>query len=218
MLANLIKPARLLDAGAARLTDMRRKATRATVERLAADGLRVLAVARRRNGVPADADPADIADDAITDLTLLGFVGVADTPRPDATEALRRITDDGIRVVMITGDHPSTATAIAQMVGMPNGAVLTGTELDAMPQAERVRRVAETSVFARVSPEQKLRIVEALQSAGRVVAMTGDGTNDAAAIRLADVGIGVAASGRRRPGPRPISCSPTWTSGTFTRR
>ena len=136
----------------------------------------------------------DLDDEAIADLTLLGFVGVADTPRPDAVDALRRLTDDGIRMVMVTGDHPTTAAAVARMVGMPADTVLTGAELDAMPEGERVRRVDETSVFARVSPEQKLRIVEALRSAGHVVAMTGDGTNDAAAIRLADVGIGVAAS------------------------
>jgi cation-transporting ATPase I len=140
--------------------------------------------------VPAD---ADVADDDVAELTLLGFIGVADTPRPDAAEALRRLTDDGTRMIMITGDHPTTATAIAHLIGMPADSVLTGTELDQMPHDERVRRVAETAVFARVSPEQKLRIVEALQAAGHVVAMTGDGTNDAAAIRLADVGIGVAA-------------------------
>jgi cation-transporting P-type ATPase I len=88
----------------------------------------------------------------------------------------------------------TTATAIARMVGMPADSVLTGAELDRMPEQERIRRVAGTAVFARVSPEQKLRIVEALQAEGHVVAMTCDGTNDAAAIRLADVGIGVGAS------------------------
>jgi cation-transporting ATPase I len=96
---------------------------------------------------------------------------------------------------MVTGDHPTTASAIARMVGMPVGGVVTGTELDRMSERERLRSVAEATVFARVTPEQKVRIVEALQAAGKVVAMTGDGTNDAAAIRLADVGIGVAASG-----------------------
>jgi cation-transporting P-type ATPase I len=163
-----------------------------TVERLAADGLRVLAVASRSNGLP---DEGDIPDDAVTDLTLVGFVGVADVPRSDAADALRRITKDGIRVVMVTGDHPATAAAIAREVGMPADSVLNGADLDGLSEAERIRRVAETSIFARVSPEQKLRIVEALQADGKVVAMTGDGTNDAAAIRLADIGIGVAASG-----------------------
>ncbi|TMM34777.1 MAG: cation-translocating P-type ATPase [Actinobacteria bacterium] len=170
------------------LSAARRRTVDRTVQELAGDGLRVLAVAQRE-----DFD-TDLDDEAIADLTLLGFVGVADTPRPDAVDALRRLTDDGIRMVMVTGDHPTTAAAVARMVGMPADTVLTGAELDAMPEGERVRRVDETSVFARVSPEQKLRIVEALRSAGHVVAMTGDGTNDAAAIRLADVGIGVAAS------------------------
>ena len=178
-------------AGPAVLTRQRRHASQRIVQRMAADGLRVLAVAERREGLRAG---LDAGDEDVADLTLLGFIGVADTPRPDAAEALRRLTDDGTRMVMITGDHPTTATAIARMVGMPAGGVLTGDELDSMPHDERVRRVDETPVFARVSPEQKLRIVEALQAAGHVVAMTGDGTNDAAAIRLADVGIGVAAT------------------------
>jgi cation-transporting ATPase I len=173
------------------LTPGRIEALHGTVDGLAADGLRVLAVAERTDGLPPD---REVSDDTVTDLTLLGFVGVADAPRPDAADALRRITDDGIRMVMVTGDHPATAAAIARAVGMPADHVLTGPDLDEMSHAERIRRVAETSVFARVSPEQKLRIVEALQDDGKVVAMTGDGTNDAAAIRLANVGIGLAAS------------------------
>jgi cation-transporting ATPase I len=180
------------DGAGEEMTARRKERVQRTVERLAADGLRVLAVAEREANLPTG---DHLTEDAVAELTLLGFVGVADTPRADATEALRRITDDGIRMIMVTGDHPTTATAIARMVGMPAGRVLTGDDLDQMPERERIRAVAEASVFARVSPEQKLRIVEALQAEGRVVAMTGDGTNDAAAIRLADVGIGVAASG-----------------------
>jgi len=180
------------DTGAQQLTDERRQDVQQLVQRLAGDGLRVLAVAEHRREVPAE--PHDV-ENAVENLTLLGLVGVADTLRPDVGDALKRITsDDGIRVVMVTGDHPTTAQAIARMAGMPADSVLTGADLDRMPEGERIRRVAETSVFARVSPEQKLRIVEALQAAGQVVAMTGDGTNDAAAIRLANVGIGVAAS------------------------
>jgi cation-transporting ATPase I len=134
-------------------------------------------------------------EDLVSGLTLLGFVGVADTPRPDAAEAVRQIAQDGVRTVMITGDHPTTAAAIARAVDIPADGVVTGAKLDRMTESERVRRVAATTVFARVSPEQKLRIVQALQAGGHVVAMTGDGTNDATAIRLADVGIGVAATG-----------------------
>ena len=162
------------------------------VQRLAADGLRVLAVAERR--VDANAEPADV-EQLVDGLELVGFVGIADTPRADATDAVRDMAQAGVRVVMVTGDHPTTAAAIARSVGLPDGEVVTGADLERMTERERIRRVARASVFARVSPEQKVRIVEALRAGGRVVAMTGDGTNDAAAIRLADVGIGVAAAG-----------------------
>jgi cation-transporting P-type ATPase I len=179
-------------SGTQPLTPARRRAAQQTVQRLAADGLRVLAVAERRASLPAD---SQAVEDLISGLTLLGFVGVADTPRSDAAEAVRQIAQDGVRTVMITGDHPTTAAAIARAVDIPVDGVVTGAKLDRMTESERVRRVAATTVFARVSPEQKLRIVQALQAGGHVVAMTGDGVNDAAAIRLADVGIGVAATG-----------------------
>jgi cation-transporting P-type ATPase I len=179
-------------SGTQPLTTARRRAAQQTVQRLAADGLRVLAVAERRGRLPAD---PHTVEDLVRGLILLGFVGVADTPRPDAAEAVRQIAQDGVRIVMITGDHPTTAAAIARAVDIPVDGILTGAELDRMTESERVRRVATTTLFARVSPEQKLRIVQALQAGGHVVAMTGDGTNDAAAIRLADVGIGVAATG-----------------------
>ncbi|MBZ4319487.1 cation-translocating P-type ATPase [Streptomyces huiliensis] len=133
--------------------------------------------------------------DLVHDLTLLGFLALADTPRPGAAEAVRRLTEAGTRVVMITGDHPATAAAVARELGVPAGEVVTGPRLDTLPEPERTARVAGATVFARVSPEQKAGIVHALRSAGRVVAMTGDGINDAAAIRLADVGIGLSAHG-----------------------
>jgi cation-transporting ATPase I len=179
-------------SGTEPLTADRRRAAQRTVQRLAGDGLRVLAVAERRGRLPAN---SQAVEELVTGLTLLGFVGVADTPRPDAAEGVRRIAADGVRTVMITGDHPTTAAAIARAVDIPADGVVTGAELDRLTESERVRRVAAATVFARVSPEQKLRIVQALQADGHVVAMTGDGTNDAAAIRLADVGIGVAATG-----------------------
>ncbi|MFI0743192.1 HAD-IC family P-type ATPase [Streptomyces sp. NPDC021100] len=158
---------------------------------------------------PAAAGPGDEAEpdgagdghsgpelpDLVRDLTLLGFLALADTPRPGAAEAVRRLAEAGTRVVMITGDHPATAAAVARELGVPAGEVVTGHQLDTLPEPERTARVVGATVFARVSPEQKAGIVHALRSAGRVVAMTGDGINDAAAIRLADVGIGLSAHG-----------------------
>ena len=119
---------------------------------------------------------------------------------------------------MVTGDHPTTAAAVAQAVGIPVDGVMTGADLDRMTESERVRRAAETTVFARVSPEQKLRIVEALQAAGNVVAMTGDGTNDAAAIRMADVGIGVAAPGTSAASSSARSAADMVIAGADVRR
>jgi cation-transporting P-type ATPase I len=166
---------------------------RRTADRLAADGLRVLAVAERRLDGSAASLVEDL-EDTVVDLSPLGFVGIADRPRQTALDAVDRLKRDGLRVVMVTGDHPLTARAVAAAVGIDADVVVNGPDLSQMTESERVRRVAEASVFARVSPEQKVRIVEAMHASGRVVAMTGDGTNDAAAIRLADVGIGVAAS------------------------
>ncbi|MEV5828654.1 cation-translocating P-type ATPase [Spirillospora sp. NPDC052242] len=182
------------DGEEAPLTAARRRAAAATVHRLAGQGLRVLAIAER--AVPdADRVRGEIAEH-VDDLTLLGFIGIADTPRPTAEEAVQRLRDAGVRVTMITGDHPDTAAAVAAELGIPGAdQVLTGAEMDAMPVAARVKAVEVASVFARVSPAQKVRIVKDLHRAGRVVAMTGDGANDAAAIHRADVGIAVAGRG-----------------------
>jgi len=184
------------DTGKRPLDRAGRERATATVHRLAAQGLRVLAVARRNvadvlvdGAVPED--PAELAGD----LTLLGFVALADVARPQAAPTIAALHDAGIATVMITGDHPVTARAIATGLGIPADEVVTGPELAGLDEQSRTAVVARASVFARVSPEQKLRIVAGLQSAGRVVAMTGDGANDAAAIRLADVGIGMAARG-----------------------
>ncbi|WP_051712720.1 cation-translocating P-type ATPase [Spirillospora albida] len=181
------------------LTDAGRRDARRTLRRLAEDGLRVLAVAEAspsRDDI-ADGDRlGDLVESA--ELALTGFIGIADAPRPAAAGAIDRLTRAGIRVAMITGDHPATAQAIAADLGIPApDRVLTGAELDRLPDAERTARIAETSVFARVGPEHKVRIVQSLQRAGRTVAMTGDGANDAAAIRLADVGIGLTAGDSR---------------------
>ncbi|TDC65852.1 HAD family hydrolase [Actinomadura sp. GC306] len=176
------------------LTPARRRAAAAIVRRLARQGLRVLAVAERPVPDPA-AVRGELADH-VADLTLLGFIGIADPPRPTAEEAVRRLTGAGVRTTMITGDHPATAAAVAARLAIPDAdRVVTGAELDAMSAGERLRAVQRAAVFARVSPAQKVRIVKDLRRAGRVVAMTGDGVNDAAAIRRADVGIAVAGRG-----------------------
>ncbi|REE94991.1 cation-translocating P-type ATPase [Thermomonospora umbrina] len=178
------------------LTEARREEARRAVRRLAEDGLRVLAVAQAH---PDEADLAEAEKLAETaELALVGFLGIADAPRADAPAAIERLTRAGIRVVMITGDHPATAQAVAADLGIPApDRVLTGAELDRLGDKERTAKVSRTSVFARVSPEHKVRIVQSLQRAGRTVAMTGDGANDAAAIRLADVGIGLSTGDSR---------------------
>ena len=166
-------------------------AVQADVERLAADGLRVLAVARRE----ADALPANPRE-AEQELELLGLIGLADPVRPEVPDALRRCRAAGIRVVMITGDHPATARAVAEQAGLADGKIVLGAELPgsagdlAVLLADR-----SVSVLARVAPEEKLRIARALQSLGEVVAMTGDGVNDAPALRQADIGIAMGVVG-----------------------
>jgi len=156
------------------------------VERLGRRGLRVLAVAE---AIATGA--VDLAADVLPDgLELIGFVALADPIRPSAAAALRDVQEAGVNVAMITGDHASTAEAIAAELGMLNGGrIVVGAELDALDDAALDAIIAHVSVFARVTPSQKVRIVEAYQRRGRSVAMTGDGANDAAAIRLADAGI-----------------------------
>ncbi|MBS2537725.1 cation-translocating P-type ATPase [Catenulispora sp. NF23] len=174
----------------------RREAVEATI-RLTRKGLRVLAIAESHPVVENIEDVAELdVATLVTDLTLIGFIAIADTPRPTSERAVADLTAAGVRVTMITGDHPNTAVAIAEQLGIPEAQlVLTGAEFDRLSKRERAERVTGTTVFARVSPEQKVRVVQALREAGRIVAMTGDGANDAAAIRLADVGIAIAGHG-----------------------
>jgi magnesium-transporting ATPase (P-type) len=174
----------------------------AEIEALGSRGLRVLAAARRR--AEADRDSLTLGDlDA--DLLLLGLIGILDPPRPEAIEAVAEAKRAGIQVKMITGDHAGTAAAIAREMGIidpsdPDTAdhetrAITGAELDAA-SSDELRDIAERyDVFARVSPEHKLRLVEALQARGEVVAMTGDGVNDAPALRRADVGVAMGIKG-----------------------
>ena len=187
------------DSGKRALNRAARERATAMVHALAGQGLRVLAVARRNisDVLPEEHDPTNGADpeELTEDLTLLGFVALADIPRPQAAPTLAALRTAGFATVMITGDHPVTAHAIAHDLGIPADRVVTGPELVGLDEPARTALVGQSRVFARVSPEQKLRIIGDLQRSGRVVAMTGDGANDAAAIHLADVGIGMAAHG-----------------------
>jgi cation-transporting P-type ATPase I len=169
------------------------------VHSLAEQGLRVLAVAQRgwvHDTEDDDDTDADAVDAAAHDLQLLGYIGLADTARPSARPLIESLVDVERKVVLITGDHPVTARAIAHQLGLPSDArVVTGADLAGLDEDACAKLAADVQVFARVSPEQKVQIVAALQRGGRVTAMVGDGANDAAAIRMADVGIGVSGRG-----------------------
>lgn len=187
------------DCGSFRPIDCVETLRQTTIERevniMARQGLRVLALAKKRvSNNQNTVDHADIENE----LIFLGLQGMIDPPRESATKAVQACQSAGIQVKMITGDHAVTAQAIARRMGMnKNGAVLafTGAELAKMDKQELANVVEEGVVFARVAPEQKLRIVEALQSKGEIVAMTGDGVNDAPALKQADIGIAMGGAG-----------------------
>ncbi len=163
-----------------------------TNESLAAQGKRVLGFAYRPlDSLPAESDLAN----AEQDLIWLGLVAMADAIRPEVQQAVAACLQAGIRPVMITGDHPLTARAIAAELGLQAEPVITGNQLEAMPQSELEQQVQQASVYARVSPEHKLRIVRALQTGHHVVAMTGDGVNDAPALKQAEIGIAMGITG-----------------------
>jgi len=169
-----------------------RAALQAQVDTMAASGLRVLAFAQR--DLSSEVDSID-HEDAV-ELTFLGLQGMIDPPRPEAMEAVKASQAAGIQVKMITGDHPVTAAAIAERIGMTNaGNIITGAQLAELSDAELIETAASTTVFARVTPEQKLRLVEALQAQGQVVAMTGDGVNDAPALKQANIGVAMGING-----------------------
>ncbi|QIN78402.1 HAD-IC family P-type ATPase [Rubrobacter marinus] len=170
------------------LDDAGREGLGQEIEGLTAGGMRVLAVAARGlKELPGEGD----AEGVERGLVYLGLAAMVDPPRPEARDAVATCKTAGIRPVMITGDHPLTARAIAADLGMaaPDARVLTGRDLEAMGAGELREAVREVNVFARVSPEHKLRIVDALQEEGEVVAMTGDGVNDAPALKKADIGV-----------------------------
>ena len=171
------------------------------IAEMTADGLRVLAVAQRElspdQATAAAANSAVLEDFCNSGLTPVGLLGLADTPRASAEAVLKELSDRGIGVRLITGDHPVTAAVVASELGLDVTAerVITGTEWEMMSADERAEAVSSGLVFARMSPEHKIDIVQTLERIGLVTAMVGDGANDAAAIRAASVGIGVAARG-----------------------
>ncbi|WP_409331617.1 cation-translocating P-type ATPase [Trujillonella humicola] len=174
------------------LDDAGRDRLAAEVSELASRGLRVLAAATTLvDDLPADAE--QLAD-RLTGLTLLGLVGIADPPRPQAKDAIALAARAGVAVKMITGDHRDTAAAIARELGI-RGEVVTGADLDRMSAEELSERVERIGVFARVAPEHKVAIVQALTARGHVAAMTGDGVNDAAALRSAHMGVAMGITG-----------------------
>ena len=183
--------------GSRPLTDDRRAEILRVNEDLAGEALRTLAVARR--SLSRDAmvvHTANLDQRVEQDLVFAGLIGMIDPPRPEARDAVARTRRAGIRPLMITGDHPRTAAVIAGELGITgDGRAITGAELDRMTPEERARAVTEVAVYARVNPEHKLRIVDALRATGAVVAMTGDGVNDAPALKRADIGIAMGITG-----------------------
>lgn len=168
--------------------------------RLASEGMRVIAIGQRDFSQDAWGEFMDSGSDPVQlveDLVVLALVGIVDPPRPEAKTAIAEARRAGIAVKMITGDHAATATAIGAELGLVAGdsVAVTGSELDHMSDNELESRIDDISVFARVAPEHKIRIVAALQKSGRVVAMTGDGVNDAPALKKADIGIAMGITG-----------------------
>ncbi len=162
---------------------------------MTADALRVLGLAYR---LEKDVPDRELAPEEVEkDLVFVGLVGMIDPPRAEVKPALEHARHAGIRTVMITGDYPNTASAIAKSIGLllPGRKVATGADIDRMSDAELNREIELTDVFARVSPEHKMRIVDALQANNEIVAMTGDGVNDAPAIKRSDIGIAMGITG-----------------------
>ncbi len=173
--------------GEVSLGDADRNAILETVRRMAAKALRVLAVATKADASLGDAE---------RDMTFLGLIGMIDPPRPEAKAAIEQCEQAGIRVVVITGDHPLTAQAVARELGLfKAGRAVTGPELEDMSDEDLLRDVETIEVYSRVSPAHKLRVVTALQERGHVAAMTGDGVNDAPALKKADIGIAMGITG-----------------------
>ncbi len=176
--------------GAKPLTDADRLLILASAAAMAGSGQRVLGFGEKRMRGAPPAEPQ-----VETDLTFLGLVGLADPPRPEARASIDACREAGVRPVMVTGDHPLTAQSIASQIGLEGGAVVTGPELDALSDPQLQDTVRSVSVYARTTPEHKLRIVRALRQAGARVAVTGDGINDAPALAAADIGVAMGETG-----------------------
>jgi P-type Ca2+ transporter type 2C len=175
------------ESGEEPLGETGREAVLAEARRMAESALRVLAIARKKGASQENAESG---------LTFLGLAGMIDPPRPEVKDSIRTCEHAGIKPRMITGDHPVTAQAIARELGvLRGGRAVTGAELDGMDDAELAREVEAIEVYARVSPAHKLRVVTALQERGHSVAMTGDGVNDAPALKKADIGIAMGVTG-----------------------
>jgi Ca2+-transporting ATPase len=164
------------------LSDAERESWEEKAKGYACEGFRVLALAWRKG-------------DGETELSFIGLALLWDPPRREVPEAIRQARDAGVRVVMVTGDHPATALAVANEVGIPPGRVVTGLDLETLSSAELRHAVNEANIFARVTPEDKLRLVEALKANGEIVAVTGDGVNDAPALKRSDVGVAMGLRG-----------------------
>ncbi len=177
----------LTDKGVEALDDGRRTEVLERAKQMAEEAMRVLAIAYKANATLKDAE---------SDMTLLGLAGMIDPPRPEAKAAVQKCNEAGIKVIMITGDHPLTAKAVAEELAITKGGrIVNGADLEAMDDAQLEREVDSIEVCARVSPAHKLRVVTALQNRGQVVAMTGDGVNDAPALKKADIGIAMGITG-----------------------
>lgn len=175
----------------AALADSHRQAILENVMQMASEGLRIIALAER-----ALPQGKTTIEEAEANLTFLGLISLADPPRPEVREAIALCQRAGIRTLMITGDHPLTARAIGEQVGLNGGnTVMTGPELDKLTEPELKQVVQEISIYARTTPEHKLRIVQALQASGERVAVTGDGINDAPALSAADIGVAMGETG-----------------------
>ncbi len=182
-----------MPSGPRPLSDDRRDAWMEQVDKMASRGLRVLGVAYRALDYPPDA----VTPDMERELSLIGLVGILDPARPEARAAVQTARNAGIRSIMITGDHALTAEAIARDLGIlpEDQRAITGAQIDKMSEQELAQAVQSTSAFARVSPEHKLRLVKTLQGQNQIVAMTGDGVNDAPALKQADIGVAMGITG-----------------------